>query len=282
MQLGAITVPAKSLERSIMKTRNISTDQVMKLYNSGSDALSISKALGISRHTVYYHLHKGGINRHDKVFVSTDEVVSLYQSGLGPKDIAAKLGCNVCTAYAHLNQAGIYLDGRGNQPYQPSPYVLEALDPIWAAEFRGFFMADGSAFMVKASRSKKYASGKMVEIAPRYYPVLAIIVRLDDREAMLDIATKLGGRTYESRSYSKNRNGSPKIQWSIHGWRHCRAVIESTLLNGSFPAKKCRDVELMYQAILDRYSMPQQLNQEQRLKIQSYYYQLKGLKRFQL
>ena len=128
---------------------------------------------------------------------------------------------------------------------------MEQLDPIWCAEFRGFFWADGTLY---ANVRKVSKNGKTF-----FRPMMRISVaqRADNGMVLDDFKSKLGcGTIYRyplpgttKRKWS--RNAKPQVRWSVDSISGCRIVID--VLKGSvLPTKKGMEVALLDEFIAIR------------------------------
>jgi len=202
-------------------------------------------------------------------------IITRYQNGGHPSDIAAVLGIHFGTVYAVLKREGVPLTSASYKPFVPEPYILH-VDPVWAAEFRGFFYADGSALL---AREKRKRPGK----EPYYFykPVLGIHQRDDEALLIHDVQDKLGGHLSSAGGY--HRNGyytRPTMRWSIASYPRVRGVLEAVLLGGCLPARKRADIDLLYELILARYRMPRYLRPEDKAVLVDYYEAIKAVKRY--
>lgn len=197
-------------------------------------------------------------------------VVEMYLGNYPVEEIME--AASVCwqTVYNVLSRHNIQPHGDSRLPYDPEPYVLPSIDPIWAAEFRGFFWGDGCAGIDR----RRYQSKKGPYYI--YYPKLRVQLRDDDTPFLEEVCAVLGGGLYwRDRSISR-----PTTAWQIGGYAQVRTVLEDVLLGGSLPAKKRVDIEVLYEAVLARYDMPRKFDDESRAVIAEYYALLQSVKRY--
>ena len=154
-------------------------------------------------------------------------------------------------------------------PISLSLATYDHLDPLWLAEFRGFFCGEGCASVNSQSTGRRR----------QYQPRLAISVREDDKDVILDIHAHLGGNVL--RWKRDNRASSqPAAQWQLVGYSKLTNLLP-LLLAGSLPAKKKRDLELLYRMCQARAKMPYNLTDEHSEELRGYYEALRFIKRFQ-
>ena len=214
----------------------------------------------------------GGYTMSKRLTVEQEsKIVEMYKADHPVKEIMVAAGCCWLSVYNVLKRRGIEPKGDSRLPYKPKPYVLPAISPLWAAEFRGFFWADGSAGMNR----RQYTNKGGVRY-PIYYPVLRIELRADNGPLLEHIKSVIGGNYYPKKPSHKGQ--WPKVSWYIGGYSQCKTVIETILLGGIMPAKKRDDVDILYRAILERYSFQNRLTDVQRAVIHSFYLELKSVK----
>lgn len=201
-----------------------------------------------------------------------DRVVAAYEPGLPAKEIARRAGCHVNSAYRILRREGITGD-TGFGLYTPHPVVLD-LDPIWAAEFRGFFYGDGCASLVRVRR-------KNVK-SPTYQPQLHVRQRIDGWNMLKDFQQKLGGNVQpvKERVTPAGYHCAPGALWQVTGYARVRAILEESLLGGMIPAKKKEDIDLLYEAVLARFQMPLRLGQKNRDLLDQFVVRIQLVKRY--
>lgn len=204
-----------------------------------------------------------------------NDILAAWSEGLLIPEIMSRVSRSRATVYSILKDAGIDISYARGCLKSEMP-VLPVLNPLWAAEFRGFFYGDGCASLnLSPGKTKKH-----------FQPMLKIGLRADDVVVLKDIHVKLGGNLID-RDYTNQPSAcagaNPAKLWYVVGWGHCRAVIEATgLASGHLPAKKTRDVALLYETILIRYQMPHLLGPKNREILMGYRAQLQEIKRFRL
>lgn len=155
--------------------------------------------------------------------------------------------------------------------------IVFDVDPWWAAEFRGFFCADGCAGLWQEKRSYPRTRTNDVRCYYVYRPTLEFHLRADDKAFILDVKDKLGG----SVSYLRARGPTnPAVRWQASGWPRVFSILEQVLLGGILLAKKQRDFEILYAACLARAKMPWSLGKKNTEILKNFHDQLIAVKRF--
>lgn len=108
------------------------------------------------------------------------------------------------------------------------------LDPLWAAEFRGFFFGDGYLSIAR--------NGKNRADRPSYSPIAQIVARADDAEILHDIEQKLGGGVYLS--FPSNKRSQPTKSWRVRS-RAGVSLVCDVLEGGLLPSKKLDEVHVV-------------------------------------
>ncbi len=228
----------------------------------------IMLALSLTRTMVYRGLHFAGIKLERNIDKSLRLIQPFVNTELSQAEIARQTGLSTGTVGRIINllRSGQTVTSN-RQPYRPKAVQISDLDPLWAAEFRGFFYGEGSATL----------DNEHNHLSPR----LTINLRLDDARILSDIQAKLGGALYTRRRSGREHD---QCRWTATGWPRCRAILEKTGLTDAclLPAKKCRDAAMLYEAIVARHQMPHVLGDEDRAKLRDYYCRLQEVKRFQL
>lgn len=246
------------------------TSKILDALHRGLRVRDIVKETGFSPSYVYAALKRSGEDyKTRKPEVTNRRVVELYQSGLDAMEIADELDMHPTSIYDALKRIGIKLDRRGEAPFEPEPCTIGPLDEIWCAEFRGFFYGEGCA--------------KIDMCCGHHRPSLSIGLRADDHAVLEDMQSKLGGHLASKSEHRRNPNASPELKWFVVGWSPCRYVIEAvSLASGKLGAKKQRDVDILYEAILARYKMPKRMSHDDLEILRQYRIRLQEVKRFQL
>lgn len=198
---------------------------------------------------------------------------SLFRSGLSAYEIASRLLLSRQHVYRALHKAGIFPDGTGSDPF-PQEYPRPSVDQMWAAEFRGLFYGDGCIYIGR----RNYKKGHL------YLPRMSVLARSDNRPMLEDLVEKLGGKIQDKGAKPSGKYiCNPSCQWYLSGWSRCRGAIEAvSLCDGLIPAKKAREISLVYEAILVRYSMPYRLGPANVAILKRYYERSKELKHFKV
>lgn len=106
------------------------------------------------------------------------------------------------------------------------------INPIWAAEFRGFFFGDGYLGITRNGIRHGRAA---------YTARAQITLRGDDREVLLDIQAHLGGMIYD---YQKE--GKTFVVWRTRSSGDLGRVL-NCLEGGILPAKKRFEIPIVRQ-----------------------------------
>lgn len=206
----------------------------------------------------------------------TKAVTVLYKDGLSPKEVAKKAGCALSSVYAVLHCENLEIDTSRRAKMRDTVELTSYghINPIWAAEFRGFFYADGSAAIFRAKNKGHYY----------YRPILRILLRDDNKPLLLDIQEHLGGSVCQKTHSTTSANGyicNPTAAWKTGSYANILAVIEDVLLPGAkLPAVKRSEIELLREAVLARLDMPYTMRAEDREVLHDYYIRIKDLKRY--
>lgn len=103
------------------------------------------------------------------------------------------------------------------------------LDPIWAAEFRGYFFGDGYLGIVRNGTGRGAHSTARAQITTRD----------DDVEMLYDISSKLGGKV--TLAGNKNRICNPVAIWRTRNMKDVERVCD-ILEDGLMPSKKRAEI----------------------------------------
>lgn len=200
-----------------------------------------------------------------------DRVLPLWNEGKLPYDIAEALNVSNQSVYRALHAVGIFPDGTGSKMYD-EPVIPIECDPVWAAEFRGLFYGEGTAYVAR----RKWKKGFL------YTPSLAVSARLDNLAMLEDIQAHLGGKVQKYQPTVNNGYVSkPQCRWYVVGYAPIRAIIESTNLHrGVTVATKVQEVAVLYEMILARFALPYRLGPDNLKVIESGYIRLQDMKRY--
>lgn len=202
-------------------------------------------------------------------------IVSLYQSGLDTTSVAEQAGCCQGTVYAALHQENIELQRQNYKKMVVKHISYADVNPIWAAEFRGFFYGDGYAGL-----NEFYSKEHKV---PMYKPKLGISLRVDSLPLLKDVQAHIGGSVDQTKGYinSFGYQSNPVARWYTCSYSNIMAIIRDVLLPGALlPATKRVQIELLYEALLARLEMPYNLGVEGRAILHSYSAHIKELKHY--
>jgi hypothetical protein len=247
-------------------------DQLREIIDDVDTAKDVSRKLGISRTHAYRALKELGVDKLERNIERTKNIVlPLYRDGLSVREISEEAGFSVATVRRVIRRSGIEIDDRGlKAPYRPVIYQTEIIDPLWAAEFRGLFYADGCVVISETSHNT-------------LRPYMVIRLRSDNKPLLDNVHSKLGGgMSYATRENDVHKNTNPQWAWFATGWSPCRTIIETTdLYNSLLSAKKAREVAIVYEAILTRWKMLHILGEENKNILRKYKDSLQEAKVFQ-
>lgn len=136
------------------------------------------------------------------------------------------------------------------------------LDPIWVAEFRGFFCGEGYLGITSNGWNRRRTS-------KAYVPRAQITLRLDDLATLQDIQSKLGGSIhYERRGrVTKHDTGEYHSRayaaWRVNTWPDVKRVC-LLLKDGNLPFKKREIVSYMLEFL--EIQMPKGKNQAEQAR----------------
>lgn len=161
------------------------------------------------------------------------------------------------------------------------------IDPVWAAEFRGFFLGEGSLQIQQYQRSKYHSKsrGKVYDVEFHgLRPVANITQRQDNRAALEAIAARLGGHVTNGNRYlmvsggnGKTYQSQPRVVWTIVNKPGVQRVLD--LLKGGFlPHTKLREIELMERYLTVAPAAGQKYTEEGRAEAWRLHEQLKRIR----
>jgi hypothetical protein len=243
-------------------------------YDAGMPVTEIAARNCVSRSTVYRILRDRPVTqyRNSDRASSLAAVIRAWEDGLDCCDTATSLGFSEGWVRQLLHEAGIEPKDRNRYPFVPEECPIEIPDEVWAAEFRGFFYADGCATFVKHHKGLALT------------PTLTISQRADNCGILEEIRSVLGGNLgYRSYDNHPMPNAKPQWKWTAKGWSRVLAIIEATDLDrGILPAKKVEDVIILYEAVQARLTMPFKCTEEDWAVIHQYEKELRAVKKYQL
>lgn len=109
---------------------------------------------------------------------------------------------------------------------------------IQDSEFRGFFYADGCAFLVRYNRKSSYVSKKSGLREKTYLlirPQLTIIQRADNLKYLEWVRERYGGSIYKRNpTHSNWKNTKPAYQWICTNIEFCKDITD-ILLDTNIP-----------------------------------------------
>ncbi len=192
-----------------------------------------------------------------------DKAIELRKSGKLEREIAIDLDINPNAVHYILKRFG----SDTIVPIEPSNLTnYSSIDPLWFAEFRGFFYGEGCVYI----RSQSYKSRNRKSLAP----VLEIGLRKDDSALLSDIHATLGGFFLSKKAHGRTNEA---VQWSLVGWSNVYSVLPY-LLDSKFPSRKIEQLETMKSACEARFTMSYNLNLEEYQVILEYHLKLRNLK----
>jgi hypothetical protein len=144
--------------------------------------------------------------------------------------------------------------------------MFENISPIWKAEFRGFFLADGCATLLLDHHSR-YKS------IPLIRPLLAIGLRYDDKNVIDDFKSTLGIGSVSFVECSKysNTNSRDQFRWYTKSAENILAIIDEILSPSLLPAKKQIDISLVRDFCILRLGMPYRYGEIHRRSLLDFY-----------
>ena len=131
--------------------------------------------------------------------------------------------------------------GRNDQP----PVIDingEPIDPIWAAEFRGFFWGEGTLAVQRVSNKNNKTRDKWYSFSIQ----ATIGLRFDDAPLLCEFQRRLGGRIRVEQPRKEGLN--PIVRWAIGKAKDCHRVGQ-LLSNGILPANKAKQLNLWIEAL---------------------------------
>lgn len=112
----------------------------------------------------------------------------------------------------------------------------QLLDPIWCAEFRGFFWGEGYLGICSWGKHPK----GYTKLSPR----IQISIRDDDAQMLQDIHAKLGGvLTYQANNRHM-ANANPVCVWRVTRKDEIERILD-VLEQGVMPCKKQRQIVVL-------------------------------------
>ena len=119
---------------------------IADLAKEGKAVDEIMEALSLTRTMVYRGLHYAGIKLERDIQESVRLIQHFVNTDLSQAEIARRTGLSKSTVSRIINllRSGQAVTSK-RQPYRPRAIHIPDLDPLWAAEFRGFFYGEGSA-----------------------------------------------------------------------------------------------------------------------------------------
>ncbi len=119
-------------------------------------------------------------------------------------------------------------------------------DPIWEAEFRGYFWGEGYIGAAFAGKVRP-TTGQRV-----FRPVIDVTVRDDDIAVLRQFQARFGGSLIQGAA-RRTRSGTsnPSVVWRVTSYYHVRDILD-VLKNGVLPAKKRRLLSLMDEFLMIR------------------------------
>lgn len=129
----------------------------------------------------------------------------------------------------------------------------EPIEPVWAAEFRGFFLGEGSLEIGQINHSVTTRRGdKVYQYQAKQLRPRARLIQRDDNRAILEaVQARLGGNiTKHGRHYTVSPvNGmtyssNPTIAWYVMSTESVQRVLD-LLKGGVLPHSKLREVALL-------------------------------------
>jgi len=142
------------------------------------------------------------------------------------------------------------------------------IDPIWAAEFRGFFWADG--YMGIHQVHRKYRGKRITHLRPS----LKISQRNDNRAILEAFQARLGGyiTTNPGRQVRDIRGNArftrPMACWEVHTTEGVRRAI-SLLCDGILPHNKQAQLKVMQEYLSMRHAPGHKYTSEEKERMEA-------------
>lgn len=152
-----------------------------------------------------------------------------------------------------------------------SPVDYSHLDPLWWAEFRGFFFGEGS---VMFRNQKTLTSFGNPTSRRKLVPLLQISVRRDDHLVLEDVHQKLGGQFHHKKAHGATNEA---VTWLTPGWSRTYNIVVP-LSEGLLPSKKRAEMLLMKEACELRFTFSYDLTDEEHAQLYEYDVRLRELK----
>lgn len=191
-----------------------------------------------------------------------------YNSGKSINQVAKEFGISHETLRRKFIKAGI-----DTSLFRPS-FIEYNLDPLWLAEFRGFFYGEGSVYIHKRNA---FLWDKTYLPNPVYRPDLKIGLRDDDGNVLREIQRVLGGNLSFRKAIGKS---NPSISWQLVGFRAVYPLLK-LLSEGHLPSKKKKEFETMIEFSEARFKMPEKgLSAENIIILDAFFERMKLLKSY--
>jgi hypothetical protein len=148
------------------------------------------------------------------------------------------------------------------------------IDPLWAAEFAGFFWGEGTVLLQKAYGRRGLPT-----------PLISIHLREDERPVLEDIQSHLGGVIVPHKTGKPGRDGyvsKPQLYWNVAGHRKVEEVLRLLKSVTGLPARKRQDVDILLGYIEWRKTIPVFPSAEDKQVAQSFKKRLSAIKVFKV
>lgn len=166
----------------------------------------------------------------------------------------------------------------------------EPIDPVWAAEFRGFFLGEGSLEIGQITHNTSTAKGdkvyrySKVQLRPR-----ARLIQRDDNRAILEaVQARLGGNiTKHGRHYTVSPvNGmtytsNPTIAWYVMSTNGVQRVLD-LLKGGVLPHGKLREIAVLEEYLALRPQPGHKMSDATRARLFELKSELEALRKYQV
>ncbi len=154
----------------------------------------------------------------------------------GTKSFASNY-CIKCTYKQQRSHNALGWERSDNLMFKGVNY--ETLTDSWLFQFAGIFHGEGSAILKFTNKGTVVAG-------------LSMQLRSDDKPVLDSIANQLGGNVRLDRRSSRNLMAKWETTRNRHVFEICKLIVDYTIL----PAKKLKEVELVYDFCDWRFSQP--------------------------
>jgi len=161
------------------------------------------------------------------------------------------------------------------------------ISDVWAAEFRGFFLGEGSLQIHRTHLSKQYGRGKVYEREFNgFRPIAAVTQRSDNRPVLDAMCIRLGGNVSNHNRFNMVSGGNGKTylnhsqaMWKVVATDDVRRILE-LLKGGWLPHTKLREIEIMERYLDIRPRTGHKMKPETREEIERLFWQIREVREY--